>query len=165
MIFGRPGSGKSTFSHKLHKQTNLPLHHLDKHFFIKNWQERDKQEFLDIQQSIVGQNAWIIDGNSIKSLEMRFCRAEFVLHFNYPRWICYARVFKRIFSKNAEIDDRAEGCREGVSSKLLQYIWTYQQRVEASIAYLKEKYPEVNFAEITSDQELQKFDAIFFDEE
>ena len=64
MIFGRPGSGKSTFAHDLHKITGLPLHHLDKHFFTRNWVERDKQEFLDIQQSIVDTDSWIIDGNT-----------------------------------------------------------------------------------------------------
>lgn len=53
MIFGRPGSGKSTFSDALHKQTGLPLHHIDKYYFVENWVERDRQEFLDIQQSIV----------------------------------------------------------------------------------------------------------------
>ena len=107
MIFGRPGSGKSTFTNALHKTTGLPLHHLDKHFFTKNWIERDTQEFLKIQQSIVDTNSWIIDGNSIKSLEMRYRRADLVLYLNFPRWLCYIRVFKRIFDKSIEIDDRA----------------------------------------------------------
>ena len=97
MIFGRSGSGKSTFAHDLHKITGLPLYHLDKYFFTRNWVERDKQEFLDIQQSIVDTHFWIIDGNSIKSLEMRYRRADLVLYLNFPRWLCYIRVFKRIF--------------------------------------------------------------------
>lgn len=32
-IFGRPGSGKSTFALQLHKKLNLPLYHLDKYFY------------------------------------------------------------------------------------------------------------------------------------
>jgi adenylate kinase family enzyme len=35
MIFGRPGSGKSTFATWLSRALNLPLHHLDKHFYKK----------------------------------------------------------------------------------------------------------------------------------
>lgn len=155
MIFGRPGSGKSTFALALHKTTKLPLHHLDKHFFTKNWVERDTQEFLKIQQSIVDTDCWIIDGNSIKSLELRYSKADLVLHFNYPKWICYFRVFKRIFAKNSEIDDRAECCPEGVSWKLLKYMWDYEKRVEEPMAYLQEKYPDVPFVEIKSDQELR----------
>lgn len=157
MIFGRPGSGKSTFALALHKATKLPVHHLDKHFFTKNWIERDTQEFLKIQQSIVNTDSWIVDGNSIKSLEMRYAKTDLVLHFNYPRWICYFRVFKRIFSKDSEIDDRAECCPEGVSWKLIKYMWSYEKRVKEPIAYLKEKYPDVSFIEIKSDQELRAF--------
>lgn len=40
MIFGRPGSGKSTFALQLHKLTEIPLHHVDKHFFEAGWQKR-----------------------------------------------------------------------------------------------------------------------------
>jgi adenylate kinase family enzyme len=163
MIFGRPGSGKSTFAYALHKSINLPLHHLDKHFFTKNWVERDTQEFLRIQQSIVDEDLWIIDGNSIKSLEMRYARADLVLHFNYPRWICYWRVFKRIFDKNLEIDDRAECCPERASWKLLKYMWGYEKRVEEPIAYLKDKYPNVPFVEISNDRELNTFERDLID--
>lgn len=48
MIFGRPGSGKSTFATWLSQSLDLPLHHLDKHFYIRNWVERDYNEFLQI---------------------------------------------------------------------------------------------------------------------
>ena len=154
MIFGRPGSGKSTFALHLSKTTNLPLHHLDKYFFTKNWAERDTQEFLEIQQSIVDRDTWIIDGNSIKSLEMRYSRANLVLHFNYSRWICYFRVFKRMFHKNPEIDDRAKDCPEKISWKLLKYMWSYKQRVSATIAYLRKKYPRVPFVEIRNNKNL-----------
>ncbi|MCX7352934.1 MAG: 50S ribosome-binding GTPase [Proteobacteria bacterium] len=161
MIFGRPGSGKSTFTNALHKTTGLPLHHLDKHFFTKNWIERDTQEFLKIQQSIVDTNSWIIDGNSIKSLEMRYRRADLVLYLNFPRWLCYIRVFKRIFDKSIEIDDRAEDCPEKASWRLLKYMWTFDQRVEKPITYLREKYPNAKFVKISNDWDLSKIELSF----
>jgi len=161
MIFGRPGSGKSTFTNVLHKTTGLPLHHLDKHFFTKNWIERDTQEFLKIQQSIVDTNSWIIDGNSIKSLEMRYSRADLVLYLNFPRWLCYIRVFKRIFDKNIAIDDRAEGCRDSASWKLLEYMWTFDQRVAKPITYLREKYPDAPFVKISNDRDFRDFKLSF----
>ena len=71
MIFGRPGSGKSTFAYKLAQQAGLPLHHLDKHFFVSGWIERNNQEFMQIQEDITKGSAWIIDGNSTRSLETR----------------------------------------------------------------------------------------------
>ena len=161
MIFGRPGSGKSTFAHDLHKITDLPLHHLDKYFFTRNWIERDTQEFLNIQQSIVDTNSWIIDGNSTKSLEMRYSRANLVLYLNHSRWLCYLRVFKRIFDKNTAIDDRAESCPEKASWKLLKYMWTFDQRVEKPITYLREKYPNANFVKIINDRDLRNIELSF----
>jgi len=154
MIFGRPGSGKSTFSLALHKVTNLPLHHLDKHFYESHWVERDRDEFLNIQRSIVEKDAWIIDGNNIKSLEMRYAKADLVLYFNYPRWICYGRIIKRLWDKNIEIDDRAPACKEIIHFKLLRYMWSFEERVLEPLRVLKEKYPDTRLIEIKNDREL-----------
>jgi len=155
MIFGRPGSGKSTFALKLHYKIKVPLYHLDKYFFEANWIERNYQDFLDDQQAIVNKDGWIIDGNSTKSLEMRWQRAELVLFFNYSKWICLFRVFKRLFSKNREIDDRADGCGERVRMVLLKYMWGFENRVRAQLEDLKEKYPSAKFVEVRNDKELQ----------
>ncbi|MBM3856904.1 MAG: DNA topology modulation protein [Verrucomicrobia bacterium] len=155
MIFGRPGSGKSTFALALSQKTGLPLHHLDKHFFEANWIERNYQEFLSIQRTFVESDAWIVDGNSTKSLEMRYSKADLVLYFNYPRWICYWRIVQRLFKKNNAIDDRASGCKETIRLSLLRHMWSFEERVAKPIALLKEKYPSTRFIEMTSDREAE----------
>jgi len=81
-IFGRHGSGKSVFAKSLSKQLNASLYHLDCYYFSANWTERDYAEFLTLQQGIVDQDRWIVDGNSLKSLEMRFARADVAVYFN-----------------------------------------------------------------------------------
>jgi len=154
MIFGRPGSGKSTFALKIHKKTDIPLYHLDCYFYLGNWQERDYQEFLDIQKKIVDKEQWIIDGNCTKSLEMRYQRADLCLYFNYPRWRCYLRIIKRLFVKDHKIKDRAQGCSETIRWSLLYYIWTFEKRVFNQTKTLKAKYPGVQFIEIQNDNDL-----------
>ncbi len=94
MIFGRPGSGKSTFAKKLSLQLSLPLYHLDKYFFTANWVEKNSDECIEIQSEIVNHDKWIIDGNSVKSLYLRWTRANLVIYFNYPRFLCFARFLK-----------------------------------------------------------------------
>jgi adenylate kinase family enzyme len=158
MIFGRPGGGKSTFALKLSKLLGIPVHHLDRHFFVENWVKRNYQEFLAIQQSLVAEESWIIDGNSTKSLEMRYQRANLVIYFNYPRWQCYRRVFKRLTSKDPAIKDRAGGCYETLRWSLLKYMWTFEKRIEKQLLSFKEKYPEVQFIEICSDEELRTWE-------
>lgn len=162
MIFGRPGSGKSTFAYKLHNKTGIPLYHLDKYFFEYNWIERDYQEFLDIQQDISSRETWIIDGNATKSLEVRWQKADLVLYFNYPRWICYWRVFKRLFTKDISIKDRAPGCQEAVRWSLIKYMWNFNKRVASKIKDLKSKYPSTTFIEIKSDKYLKILQVKFY---
>lgn len=156
MIFGRPGSGKSTLALLLHHRLGLPVHHLDKHFFTANWQERNYDDFIRIQQRIIASDQWIIDGNSTKSLSLRYQRADLVLFVNFSRLVCYTRVIKRLFFKNPLIDDRAPNCPETVRMHLLRYMWSYDARVKPIIAELKTTYPRVPFFTIKNSHNLQK---------
>jgi len=164
-IFGRPGSGKSTFALRLHKKMCLPLYHLDRYFFVENWIARNYEEFLLAQHEIVDQDKWIIDGNSLKSLEVRYARAQISLYFNYSRWICLFRIIKRFFLKDPAIKDRAEGCKEKIRFSLLKYMWTFEYRLNNRLTYqiieLKKLYPTVKFIEIRNDQDLKKVYALF----
>lgn len=157
MIFGIPGSGKSTLAVQLSKKLKLPLYHLDRYFFIENWVERDYQEFLQIQKDLVDQKAWIIDGNAIKSLEMRYAKADLVLYFRYNRLLCLWRVFKRLFSKDSEISDRADGCSETLRWSLIRYLWEFDKRVSPIIKDLKDRYPQTPFYEFHNSREWEKF--------
>lgn len=112
MIFGRPGSGKSTFAYTLGQKMGLPLYHLDKYFFQSHWQERDEQDFMRLQNEMVQSQEWIIDGNSTRSLETRWARADLVLYFNFPKTLCLYRIIKRRFQKNRGLEDRADYCPE-----------------------------------------------------
>ncbi|WP_395947026.1 hypothetical protein [Caedibacter taeniospiralis] len=156
MIFGRPGSGKSTFAVWLSRYTALPVHHLDKHFYIKNWTTRDYEEFLQIQQNIVNSERWIIDGNNSRSFGMRWASADLVLYFNFPKVICYWRILKRFLRPNKSIDDRAAACKETIRLSLLRYMWDFEKRVASDIETLKERYPQVIFKQIKCVNDLHK---------
>jgi len=93
-VIGLPGSGKSTFAKRLGKILGVPVHHLDKHMF-DGLTKRDKQEFLSIKEALVNEESWIIEGCSFSTLEMRFSRADTVIYFHLPRWLCLWRVLRR----------------------------------------------------------------------
>jgi len=132
----------------------LPLHHLDRHFFTRNWVERDYDEFMSIQHDLVDQEQWIIDGTQVRSLEVRYARADVSIYINYPFWLCLWRILKRRFFKDPRILDRAEGCAEKVSWKLIVYTWRFRKRISDPIPMLRQKYPEVRFFEVNSDKAL-----------
>jgi adenylate kinase family enzyme len=157
MVFGLPGSGKSTFATKLAQCLDLPVYHLDKHFYVENWFERDYEEFLDVQQSFVDQPRWVIDGNAMKSLEMRFQKADVAIYFRYPVFICFWRMFKRVFHKNWHIPDLAEGCTKNIRFRLIKYLFRFHRRYSPKINELRQKYPQVYFCVLRSDKEVTVF--------
>lgn len=157
VVFGRPGSGKSTFATQLASRLELPVHHLDKHFFLENWVERDRDAFLTIQRALVEQEEWVIDGNAMRSLEMRFARAELALYFRFNPFVCLWRMWKRVFQKNWHIPDLAEGCTKNVRFRLIRYMLQFDKRYRARIDMLRERYPHVRFFLFTSDRDARRF--------
>ncbi len=156
LIFGRPGSGKSTFAFKLHHKLKIPLYHLDKYFFQKNWIPNNYNNFLQIQKKLVKNKKWIIDGNNPDSLEIRYSQCNICLYFNYPKIICLWRACKRLFNKNKQIQDRAKNCKEQLDYKLIHYIWCFEHRVKNIIPKLKAQYPHVYYIEINNDRILKQ---------
>jgi adenylate kinase family enzyme len=158
MIFGRPGSGKSVFALEISELLSLPLHHLDKYFFIDNWVKNDYEKFLDLQQEFVDGQEWIIDGNNVSSLEMRYQKADLCLYFNYSKLLCLWRLFCRLFDKDKNIDDRASNCKERVSWKFIKYMWRFDKCVRDSVEELRVKYSSVQFIEINNRKDLQELE-------
>lgn len=157
MIFGLPGSGKSTFATHLAKRLEAPCYHLDKHFYVENWVERDHGEFLRLQQDFVDQPKWVIDGNSMQSLEVRFQKADSAIYFHFPVIICLWRILKRLFHKEWPIPDLPEGCSKSIRLKLLVYTLQYHRRYWETIKRLCKKYPHVKFYVFKSDKDADRF--------
>ncbi|PJD94447.1 MAG: DNA topology modulation protein [Parachlamydia sp.] len=156
MIFGLPGSGKSTFAGYLGQLLGLPVYHLDRYFFTANWQARDYQEFLDLQQKLVEEPAWVIDGNASKSLEVRFAQADIVIYFRFKRLLCLWRVFKRMFSAD-QVQASPPGCSKKVRWQLITYLWGFEKRVQGKVEGLRQQYPGVLFYEFHSDEDALSF--------
>ncbi len=145
VIIGLPGSGKSTFGVALGKKLNIPVHHLDRHMFIAGGKKRDKEEFIAIQKALLAEDAWVIEGCSISTLEMRFARADVVIYFHFSRLLCIWRSFKRFLKPDRMLADKDEGCSQIFDWELVRYIWTFDQEKRKEIETLRRKYPDVEF--------------------
>lgn len=148
MIFGRPGSGKSTFAVQLSRDLNIPVYHIDKIFFEQAWIKRERSDFMALKQKWMDKESWIIDGNAMSILESRFSQADVALYFNFPWYICLYRIFKRLWQRDRKIDDRAPNSPERVTWDLIKYMLNFRAKYNTKIEELAQKFPNVIFREI-----------------
>ena len=154
-IIGLPGSGKSTFSMKLGKILNIPVHHLDKHMFESGGKKRDKEEFLSIQREMISEKSWIIEGCSMSTLEMRFIETDILIYFHFSRLLCIWRAIKRSLTQDKNLAET--GCADVINWRLLRYIWIFDKEKGIRILKLKKKYPKVEFYIFRKPQDVSRF--------
>ncbi|MFM5955410.1 MAG: topology modulation protein [Novosphingobium sp.] len=132
LVIGSPGAGKSTLSHALAAATGLPLHHLDRMFWLPGWIERDRDEGRAILEQVLAQDRWIIDGNYGSTLPLRIARADTVVWLDYPTHLCLRRALKRWWNfRGTSRPDMTEGCPERLDLEFLLYIAAFRSNWQA----------------------------------
>lgn len=151
-LIGLPGSGKSTFASKLGKILDIPVHHLDRHMFETDGKKRDKQEFIETQKAMLEETAWIVEGCSFSTFEMRFAKADVLIYFHFSRLVCFWRFFKRLFNYKRDF-----GGLRAINWELLKYTWNFDKEKRARIEELREKYPQIDFLIFRSQKDADLF--------
>jgi adenylate kinase family enzyme len=116
LVIGMAGSGKSTFSRTLSAKTGLPVIHLDVHYWKPGWVKPSEDAWRETQRSLLGGDAWIVDGNDLQTLELRLERADTVVLLDTPWWTCASRAFMRGLLK--PIGEMPEGCVDSAWRRL-----------------------------------------------
>lgn len=128
-IVGNSGSGKSRLAAQIGKATGLPVHHLDQHFWLPGWVQRPRDDFDGRHERLVADDAWVIDGNFARTLPVRADRADAVIFFDMPVWLCLLRVAKRVATGlGRERHDMAPGCPERIDLAFVAYVWAWRTR-------------------------------------
>lgn len=96
IVIGCPGSGKSTFARKLRDVTGLPLYYLDMIWHLPDKTNVTRDEFDARLAEIIARDAWIIDGNYNRTLEVRIRSCDTVFLFDLPTDVCIEGVRHRI---------------------------------------------------------------------
>ena len=129
MVIGCSGSGKSTFSRKLHEVTQLPVVHLDQKYWKPNWVESTDEEWRKTISEIVKEDEWIMDGNYSGTWDLRIPRADTIIFIDKPTYVCLYRTTKRIISHYGKTrPDMTKGCPERFDLQFFHYVLTYNLR-------------------------------------
>jgi adenylate kinase family enzyme len=126
LVVGCPGAGKTTFATKLAAMTDLPLVHLDVHYWRPGWQPPPTEQWRARVVELAGAASWVMDGNFFGTLSLRMPRAETLVWLDLPRAVCLRRVLMRAArDRGRDRPDLPSGCREQLSFGFLAEIWRF----------------------------------------
>ncbi|ACX64796.1 topology modulation protein [Paenibacillus sp. Y412MC10] len=141
LVIGCPGSGKSTFSSRLSKESGLPVIHLDSFYWKPGWISCSNQEFDEILQKLLVQETYIMDGNYGRTLDYRIPYTDTVYFFDFPRYLCLYRVMKRtILNHGTTGEYMGKGCLESIDYKFIKSVWNFRKNHRMRIINILEKY-------------------------
>jgi adenylate kinase family enzyme len=130
-VVGYPGSGKTTFCRRLAKSVNLPIIHLDRYYNDKSkqfFEAKDLPAWEAKVHELLSNDQWIMDGNFSSTFGIRFTRADTIIFFDYPRYLCLWRILKRRFEFHSK--HRAEmpdDWQERFDYSFIRYIWNFKR--------------------------------------
>lgn len=158
IVIGCGGAGKSTFSRKLSNKLDIPVYHLDKLFWNKGWIETLQKEFNKKIKEVISKDKWIIDGNYIKTIDIRAKDADTIIFINMPTYICLYRIFKRRFMyRGKSRPDMADGCPEGIDIEFFKWVLSYNKKIRPEILKKLSLYKEKNIVVLNGRKEVKKF--------
>lgn len=102
LVIGCGGAGKSTFARQLGARLQLPVIHLDAHYWRPGWVEPSKSEWATTVDGLLAGEAWVMDGNYGGTLPTRLAVCDCVVFIDLPRWLCIWRVLRRALRYRGE---------------------------------------------------------------
>ena len=135
MIVGAGGAGKSRLAREMAELLDLPIIHLDRHFWNPGWVETDRKEWAEQVVELSSRDAWVMDGNYGGTISLRLPRAEAAVLLDLPMWQCLWGIFRRSTIYRGEVrPDLAEGCEEQLPDwAFIKFVMTYKWRSRPKI--------------------------------
>lgn len=155
IVIGCPGSGKSTFSIKLHEITGIPLFHLD----MMNWNSDrttvEKTVFRERLSDTIQKNDWIIDGNYGSTMELRIQACDTVIFLDYPTDVCLKGIIERRGKARPDMPWIENENEE--DAEFIEFIKSFKSQSRPKIIELLDKYSHKDIYIFKSRNEADEF--------
>ncbi len=142
MVIGCPGSGKSTFSKKLHTLSGIPLFHLDQLYWNADKTTVDKSVFLGRLSDILQKEEWIIDGDYRSTMELRLQSCDTLFFLDYPTDVCLDGIRQRCGKERSDLPWTERAGEEDAA--FVDFIKNYNTVNRSEVMALLEKYTHKN---------------------
>ena len=153
IVVGCPGSGKSTFSKKLHRLTSIPLFHLDMMYWKKDQTTVEKEEFLRLLSKVLQMDSWILDGNYASTMEQRLAACDTAIFLDYPAEVCLEGVRSRRGQARSDIP----WIETKEDEEFIAFVQSFNEQQKPKILNLFQTYGNKNCIVLHSRAEGEKF--------
>ena len=121
LVYGVPGSGKSTAARAFPGATGLPEFSADDDIgWLPGWQQRTVEEQRSIAASIAAQDRWVLDSAYGAWRDVVLPRAELIVGLDYPRWLSLARLVRRTLRRALTREPVCNGNEETIDRIFIQ---------------------------------------------
>lgn len=138
IVIGCPGSGKSTFARSLKDTAKLPLYYLDMIWHRADKTNISREEFDERLKEILKKDTWIIDGNYLRTLEMRLKQCDTVFLLDFSLDICLSGAQSRIGKRREDMP----WVESELDDEFKQQIYNFSRDELPKIYALLEKYSD-----------------------
>ena len=161
LIIGNSGAGKSTFAKALAQKVKLPIVHLDRLFWIGNWEHVSREEFDVLLQKELEKPQWIIDGNFDRTMPHRLQYCDTVFFFDMPTSLCIWGITKRVFANYGKTrDDMGGNCPERFDKEkvtLARHVLNFNKQHRAHYYELLENATHAKVIVFRNRKQVKKF--------
>ncbi|MGH3978439.1 MAG: DNA topology modulation protein FlaR, partial [Pseudonocardiaceae bacterium] len=138
-IIGCGGSGKTYLANQLAALLNLPLTHLDAVFYDADWNLLPAEEFATLQEKLVAEPRWLIEGNYASSLPIRLARVDTVIFLDLPALTCLAGILQRRWRYRGG-QHAKDGVYDRITWNFVRYIWGYRKTMRPKVRTLLDEH-------------------------
>jgi adenylate kinase family enzyme len=133
-VIGCGGSGKTYLSHQLSRLLDLPLVHLDAHFYDQDWNTRAPEEFAALQRRLVTRPRWLIEGNYASTLPIRLAAADTVVFLDLPATACLLGIAQR--RRRYRGGQHRDGVYDRITWSFVRYVIGYRRTMRPKVRAL-----------------------------
>ncbi len=158
-VIGVSGAGKSTLAAKIGEILDLPVVHLDQHYWKPGWIETPDDEWARIVDELASRTRWVIDGHYAGTLPPRLARADGVVFLDLPTRTCLRRMFGRWWRyRGRSRPDMSDGCPEHPNLEMVHWVLSFRLgRRPAVMRMLDEMPADTTRVRLVSGREVDEF--------
>jgi adenylate kinase family enzyme len=130
-VIGAGGAGKTVLANRLGSLLGLPVTHLDALRYTQTWQVVPEEQFVAAQQAVIATDRWIMDGNSLASMPIRFAAADTIVFLDLPARTCLWGVLHRRWRYRG--GQHPDGVHDRISWSFLVYIWRFRRQSRPAV--------------------------------